>query len=88
MNYNIQTPSVAMSKQASIYVVMRSFLKKSELLKNKLVPLHPRMRSLRPIVIYSSHKATENQSDMMRMKLKDDRLGHCTTMCGDPSFFG
>ena len=33
----------------SIYVVMRSFLKKSEILKNKLVPLHPRMRSLRPL---------------------------------------
>lgn len=75
-----------MLKQASIYVVMRSFLKKSELLKNKLLPLHSNMRSLRPIMICSSHKATENQSDMMRMKQNDDSLGRDTTMCGDPRF--
>ena len=72
-------------KQA-LEVVMRSFLKKSELLKNKLVTLHPRMRSLRPIVICSSHKATENQSDMIRMKQHDDSLGRDTRMCGDPIF--
>ena len=44
------------------------------------------MRSLRPIVISSSHKATENQSDMMRMKKNDDSLGRDTTLCGDPRF--
>ena len=44
------------------------------------------MRSLRPIVISSSHKATENQSDMMRMKQNDDSLGRDTILCGDPSF--
>ena len=44
------------------------------------------MRSLRPLVIYPSCKATENQSDMMRMKQNDDSLGRDTTLCGDPSF--
>ena len=44
------------------------------------------MRSLRPIMIYPSCKATENQSDMMRMKQNDDSLGRDTTLCGDPSF--
>ena len=44
------------------------------------------MRSLRPIMIYPSYKATENQSDMMRMKQNDDSLGRDTTLCGDPSF--
>ena len=44
------------------------------------------MRSMRPIVISSSHKATENQSDMMRMKQNDDSLGRDTTLCGDPGF--
>ena len=44
------------------------------------------MRSLRPLVIYPSCKATENQSDMMRMKQNDDSLGRDTTLCGDPRF--
>lgn len=56
------------------------------ILKNKLVTLHPNMRSLRPTMINPSHKAAENQSDMMTMKQKYDSLGHCTTMCGDPNF--
>ena len=37
-------------------------------------------------MIYPSYKATENQSDMMRMKQNDDSLGRDTTLCGDPSF--
>ena len=44
------------------------------------------MRSLRPTMIYPSYKATEYQSDMMRMKKNDDSLGRDTTLCGDPSF--
>ena len=44
------------------------------------------MRSLRPTMIYPSCKATENQSDMMRMKQNDDSLGRDTTLCGDPRF--
>ena len=36
------------------------------------------------MITTSSHKATENQSDMMRMKQDDDCLGLDTTMCGDP----
>ena len=44
------------------------------------------MRSLRPIMIYPSYKAAENQSDMMRMKQNDDSLGRDTTLCGDPRF--
>ena len=44
------------------------------------------MRSLRPTMIYPSCKATEYQSDMMRMKQNDDSLGRDTTLCGDPSF--
>ena len=44
------------------------------------------MRSLRPTMINPSHKATENQSDMMRMKQNNDSLGRDTTLCGDPRF--
>ena len=44
------------------------------------------MRSLRPTMIYPSYKATEYQSDMMRMKQIDDSLGRDTTLCGDPRF--
>ena len=44
------------------------------------------MRSLRPLLINSSHKATENQSDMMRVKQNNDSLGRDTTLCGDPRF--
>ena len=44
------------------------------------------MRSLRPTMIYPSCKATEYQSDMMRMKKNDDSLGRDTTLCGDPRF--
>ena len=51
-----------------------------------LVTLHPNMRSLRPTRINSSRKATENQSDMMRMKQNNDSLGRDTTLCGDPRF--
>ena len=64
---------------------MRSFLKKNELLKNKLVPLHPRMRSLRPIMIYSSHKATDNQCSMVGLMQNGDSLGRYTIMCGGPN---
>ena len=62
---------------------MRSFLKKNELLKNKLVPLHPRMRSLRPIMIYSSHKATDNQCSMVGLMQNGDSLGRYTRMFCD-----
>ena len=51
-----------------------------------LVTLHPNMRSLRPTMINPSHKATENQSDMMRMKQNNDSLGRDTILCGDPRF--
>ena len=60
--------------------------RKESFLKIKLVSLHPIMRSWRPELMLSSHKATENQSDMMLMKQIDDSLGRCTTMCGDPNF--
>lgn len=60
--------------------------RKENCLKNKLVSLHPIMRSWRPELMLSSHKAAENQSDMMTMKQKYDSLGRDTTMCGDPHF--
>ena len=41
MNYNIQTPSVAMSKQASIYVVMRSFLIEKRIIWNLISTFAP-----------------------------------------------
>ena len=56
------------------------------ILKNKLVPLHPIMRSWRPKLMLYSHKATENQSDMMRMKQNDNCIGRDTILCGDPRF--
>ena len=39
------------------------------------------------MILTSSHKATENQSDMMRIKQDGECLGRDTTMCGDPIFW-
>lgn len=65
---------------------MYSFLGKSELFEKELVSLHPRMRSLRPIVMLSSFKVVENHGNMMGMKHVDDSIGHSTRMCGDSIF--